>query len=250
MYQQQSESPLRTVDNRLVSIEKTKHGRAYKIEGYKDLFPSVTTILDIISKPGLLRWTQNTAFGNMKKVLQAQSGATPIISQNWIRETMSDIKQRYDQEREQAAVLGTRAHKVIEDLLSGESPFIDQEMQPIFESFSQWRSSVDIEITDTEVVVYSPYYGYAGTIDAIGNTSNGQVVIDWKTGNALYPEHSFQVAAYARALSEIYDSPTPQAWVIRLGKRKIEVESRKIIDVDTPFQSFRAALYLWRSLYT
>ena len=248
MYQQ--ESSLKTVDNRIVSLETTKHGRAYKIEGYKDLFPSVTTILDVISKPGLLRWTQNTAFTNMKKVLQDQSGDTPSISRDWIQRTMKDVKHRYDQEREEAAILGTRAHKVIEELLAGESPHIDEEMQPIYESFSQWRTSVDIEITNTEVVVYSPYYGYAGTIDAIGSLSNGQVVIDWKTGNALYPEHSFQVAAYAQALAEVTGSETPQAWVIRLGKRKPEVEPRKILDIETPFRSFRAALYLWRSLHT
>ena len=246
---QPPESPLKTVDNRLVSLETTKHGRAYKIEGYTQLFPSVTTILDVISKPGLLRWTQNTAFSNMKKALENQSGSTHNISPYWIKQTMSDVKQRYTHEREEAAILGTRAHKVIEELLAGASPQIDDEMRPIYESFSQWKASVELEITNTEVVVYSPYYGYAGTIDAIGTASNGQVVIDWKTGNALYPEHSFQVAAYAQALAEITESTAPEAWVIRLGKRKVEVEPRILHDVDKPFQSFRAALYLWRSLH-
>lgn len=182
--------------------------------------------------------------------LQGHTGSVQTISPDWIQQTMKHAKQTFEKEREEAAILGTKAHKVIEQLLSGESPVIDEEMQPIFESFSQWQTSVDLEITHTEAVVYSPYYGYAGTIDAIATTGNNQVVIDWKTGNALYPEHSFQVAAYARALAEITQTETPQAWVIRLGKRKVEVEPRKILDVDPPFQSFRAALYLWRSLYT
>jgi len=246
---QETETSLRTIDDRMVNLESTKHGRAYRIEGYKDLFPSVTTILDIISKPGLLRWTQNTAFANVKSTLEDQSGSVQTISTDWIRQTMNHVKQSYEKEREEAAILGTRAHKIIEQLLSGHSPVIDEEMQPIFDSFCQWKLSVDLEITNTEAVVYSPYYGYAGTIDAIATMGDSQVVIDWKTGNALYPEHSFQVAAYARALAEITHTETPQAWVVRLGKRKVEVEPRKILDVDPPFQSFRAALYLWRSLY-
>tara|TARA_B100000029_G_C17484957_1_gene926884 strand:+ start:450 stop:1274 length:825 start_codon:yes stop_codon:yes gene_type:complete len=248
MYQQ-AEPSLKTIDDRTVSLETTKHGRAYRIEGYTQLFPSVTTILDVISKPGLLRWTQNTAFSNMKKALENRAGASHDISPSWIKETMDDIKKRYNEEREEAAILGTRAHKVIEELLAGESPEIDGEMRPIYESFSEWKSSVDLEITSTEVVVYSPYYGYAGTIDAIGTTNKGQVVIDWKTGNALYPEHSFQVAAYARALVEITDCNAPEAWVVRLGKRRVEVEPRILHDIDKPFQSFRAALFLWRSLH-
>ena len=66
-----------------------------------------------------------------------------------------------------------------------------------------------LEVEATEYPVWHPSRAYAGTIDLVARDADGQlVVVDWKRSNGLYPEHGYQVAAYAEALERGVSSPS------------------------------------------
>ena len=51
-----------------------------------------------------------------------------------------------------------------------------------------------------------------------------------------------------RPLEEITVDPVTEAWPVRFGKASPEFEARRLVDLDTTFIAFRAALYLWRAV--
>ena len=87
-------------------------------------------------------------------------------------------------------------------------------------------------------------------MDAVAYRGGTLVALDWKTSNGLYPEYLLQVAAYAKALEEMSGEAVSEAWAVRFGKKTPEFEARKVGDLDTAFNAFRAALYLWRAMKT
>ena len=116
------------------------------------------------------------------------------------------------------------------------------------DGFEKWRASSGLNIELTEAVVYSDKYRFAGSMDAIATRGEQLVAIDWKTGNALYPEHALQIAAYSKALEELTGRQVKEAWLVRFSKSGSAFEARRVFDIDRAFIAFRAALHLWRSL--
>ncbi len=72
--------------------------------------------------------------------------------------------------------------------------------------------------------------------------------MDWKTSNGRYPEYDLQVSAYAKALEEMPGETVSEAWAVRFGKTEPEFEAHQVEELDTAFNAFRAALFLWRSM--
>ncbi|MCI0785891.1 MAG: hypothetical protein J4O09_06205 [Chloroflexi bacterium] len=85
-------------------------------------------------------------------------------------------------------------------------------------------------------------------MNAVAYRGGKLVALNWKTSNGLYPEYALQVAAYAKALGEMTGNPVTEAWAVRLEKASPEFEARRVVDLDTAFIAFRAALYLWRAM--
>ena len=166
----------------------------------------------------------------------------------WVEEIIEQARRRPDQVRDQAADFGTKAHLLIEQIIQGLEPEIPAEMEPVVQSFTNWRQDAGLDIQLTETMVYSGKYRYAGAMDAVAYRNGQLVALDWKTGNGLYPEHLLQVAAYAKALEEMSGESVTEAWAVRFGKKAPEFETRKVEDLDTAFIAFRAALYLWKAM--
>jgi hypothetical protein len=57
-----------------------------------------------------------------------------------------------------------------------------------------------------------------------------------------------QVAAYARAISEMTGETVNEGWAMRLGKQRAEFEARRVGDLEAAFAGFLGALALWRTL--
>ena len=104
-----------------------------------------------------------------------------------------------------------------------------------------------------EQVVYSEEHRYAGTFDGIGSLGDSLVVLDWKTSNRAYPEMGLQVAAYAKAFTEMHKLPISEAWIIRISKdlptaNTAPFEALRVADIGRSFELFLAALALWRGM--
>lgn len=162
-------------------------------------FWSVTTILSGgVPKPALLPWgIKMVAEGAVEA---AQSGALlPMVEQD-ADAAVQFLKGLPYAKRDRAANLGTEIHEAIEILTQG-MPWPDWPL-PIRPHMDRFREFVDAyrpEWIASEASVYSRSQAYAGTLDAIVRIGDRILLLDVKTGKAIYPEVALQLAAYRHA---------------------------------------------------
>ena len=109
---------MRIPDSRIKRVHQNGT-RFYQVEGHADLFPSVTTVLGVISKPALIPWAKNVSLEKVRASLLERSGDEIAITQDWVDELISEASQRPDAVRDEAADFGTQAYVIIEALIKG-----------------------------------------------------------------------------------------------------------------------------------
>lgn len=236
-------------------------GRYYQIEGIEPKLPSVTTVLNVISKPALIPWAKKVALESVRKAMLNNQGVffttremDMLEFEAWTDKVFAEAKKEPEKVRSEAANFGTRLHALIDEYLKGPPGAyqVPDELAVPFNNFLTWRQESGLTIHLSEVMVYSSEWGFAGTLDGIATrqTPDGKelIVIDWKTSNKIYEEHAFQVAAYALGLEEMLGHrwPVSEAWVLRLGKDKPEFEAK--LAPKCSFNGFEGALTLFNGL--
>ncbi|MHB8188956.1 MAG: hypothetical protein ACYDHP_00720 [Ferrimicrobium sp.] len=180
-------------------------------QGAEDLvFHSVTTVLGVMDKPALTYWSaEETA----KAAVRAASSLTVRIAEDGEAETvkwLTGARFRTVKGQRTAAELGTAVHAVCEEIaLTGKRPTVDKEVSPFVDQFEKFLERFAPTFIAAEMPVFSPKYGYAGTLDAIVEIEGATYLLDYKTtrkdvdsrGKATgpYPEVSLQLAAYRHA---------------------------------------------------
>ena len=81
-------------------------------------------------------------------------------------------------------------------------------------AFCDWFEKTKPEIIVNETVVWNDEYGYAGTIDFVCKIGEEYYIIDFKTGQAVYPEYELQISAYKHAVPQ-----EPEIAAAMAGKR-------------------------------
>ena len=95
---------------------------------------------------------------------------------------------------------------------------VDDAYRPAVWEALNFLTDYDIEVIDTERVVWLPDLKVAGTIDGVG-MRNGKIVIwDWKTSASVYWETALQLGAYAHLLSKLTDAFVHEAFAVRLPR--------------------------------
>jgi len=111
-----------------------------------------------------------------------------------------EISTLYDV-RDKAAEAGTLAHNMVEAHLRGKKPIelvsdeIYQQAWQGYQNYLAWEKTTNMKIVSLETPMVSEKYRFGGTPDAMmvgGKLAMG----DWKTSNAIYPDHIIQLAAY------------------------------------------------------
>ena len=178
---------------------------------------SVTTIIDALDKPALLYWTGEQAAlaaihseqtwrgmiaDDDPACLHTSARDCPAVK--WLR----DARFRRPKGMRSATELGELVHKACEAYaLTGTKPDVDAEVQPFLDSFDEWLGRFGPSYQATEVAVFHPELGYAGTSDAFLTIDGVRYIADYKsTRNAVdaagnptkpYPEQAaLQLAAY------------------------------------------------------
>jgi ATP-dependent exoDNAse (exonuclease V) beta subunit len=193
--------------------------RFYDIDGEK--YPSVTTILQVIAKPGLMYFYGKHGIEGAEK------------------------------KKMDAADIGTMAHQAIEKILQGKITSmsqVDQRVNEPVQAFFNWREKNKFKPIDMEMTVYSKKFKYAGTLDTVGLIKDRLAVIDFKTSNKIWPEYGLQIAAYKNAYEEMTDKKINSRWVIRLDKKKPFFEAKIFRAYNKDIRAFKAALKLWQHL--
>jgi CRISPR/Cas system-associated exonuclease Cas4 (RecB family) len=170
-------------------IEKTD--RFYTIEGND--YPSVTTILDVISKgAGFYKWLLS----------RTTEEATAVTKD--------------------ALNVGTTTHNLIDKYSKGEEVDISKEDDRVKACFNNYVTKVIGELgykhIQSEQTVHSKKYGYAGTLDGIGEVNKKLVLLDVKTSSRIYDTYQLQLEAYRLAYEEMTGKKIKQLYIINLKK--------------------------------
>jgi hypothetical protein len=160
-------------------------------------------------------------------------------------------------EAEKAADIGTLAHEMVEAHINGAPPDgvlegIDREMagkaRNAFDQYLTWESQTRIELLShyQELQLVSEEHRFGGTPDAIGQTPDGIVLLDWKSSNAVYSDYLIQLAAYGHLLEHgrrmdtgEYLKLKPRAFfLLRFSKDFPDFEFRRFGALDSAWRQF------------
>ena len=213
--------------------------------------PSVTSVLDIMAKPGLDQWKTNKAI----------SAAITLNRNN--SETDEEYTKRIlmhsKKESEEASARGTRIHNMLEKAFK-------KEEQPRGEDeaiFNSVRSLLDINCGEqewqSEVTFSEPQLGYGGMVDLISD----EWAIDFKTKEfgadhkqLAYESMAYQLMAYAVTGVEKSYRDTGEATVRRMANIFISSTNPglsvfhewKKEDFERYWEIFSSSLTLWKNV--
>lgn len=170
--------------------------RFYRIDGKK--YVSATTTCRVIPKTFLMGWyarMEKEAFMHiieefqgkkvfLKKLLQLANPKSETAAGKYI-----EITSRF----------GNKIHDRIDAFFSKKTkPKLSKKQKRCFKQFLRWYKQSDLKPIKgkSEVVVFHKKMGVAGTVDLLAKNNGKLIVIDWKTGKSIYPDHYYQLVIY------------------------------------------------------
>lgn len=178
----------------------------YKLKGSKDWLISVTAVTDIIDKSRqLMRWAVLLTVDNVIKFIDEN----PSFTVQMLKHAVVEAGGEYEKRRVEAADIGSQIHAWVEQyilsLIEGkELPEMpsDENVLNGITGFLTWLGEHKVDFHQTERLVYSKKYNYAGQMDAIATIDGKKYVVDFKTGKGIYSAFRYQVAGYRLAYEE------------------------------------------------
>jgi hypothetical protein len=222
----------RIVSRDTKKIKPSKNHTIY-LNNKSEVVPSVTTVLDVFPKKGLIQWAN---------------------SLGWKRKSVAT-------ELNNAANWGTESHNTIESILLGhrdcdiwkyirEFPVANS-----VRSFSLWyeKNRDHLEVIHIEHKMSSKKYG--GTADLICKYKDKLTIIDFKTSKDFYFTMFVQLAAYAKLYEKESGEDIENICVLRLDKLNGEEAQLKSIkdikhgNIKYYYKVFKEALRLYNSIH-
>lgn len=184
-------------------------------------FISVTTVLNSISKFGLVDWaaglTAQAAFDRLDWLNRAAAVDTcnargDDACGNCRACVVTWLTNRHAEARDAAGDIGTKLHDAGEEhALFGPGATVDADVAPFFDGYLRWVEQWQPAFEATEMTVISRKWGYAGTLDWIArfalanlpkqfrHLADLPVVGDTKSSKSVDLTKGWQVVAYAKA---------------------------------------------------
>jgi hypothetical protein len=203
--------------------------------------PSVTTILNIAAKPGLVNWMLDQA------ILAALT--LPKKEDETEQEYLKRVKQDSKQQGRDAADEGSRIHDAVENWMQGRKidpkyePFATSVENRIFEIFGRcnWQHEVS----------FANDLGFGGKCDLHTKDGDG-IVLDIKTKEFEpddevkgYEEHCIQLAAYRFGLGLWY-ARCANVFVSRTHPDQVRVIEWSDDDLKKAWEMFEHYLAIWK----
>ena len=245
-------------DGEVVELLFDKKLHSYKVG--EEIAPSATRVLDIISKPALVPWALKVGANWLEKNFfhdeDASSKKTNVYrSRMALEPLLKGMKSAYRGSSKDALNIGSITLEWVEEAINwklgnGEIPQMPKQEECVnaIHAFQDWVGQNVVEWISSEEKLYHRKYKYAGTVDARAIINGEYCVIDWKTSKAVYPEYHLQVAAYAKAVEDIYGKPVDATYILRCDKATGRFEAVRSTDTDKNFKAFLNALGLYGRL--
>ncbi len=201
---------IREEEGRLIGMyddSKHKYYRGHVSDNHP--LTSVTKISgDAFPKDGLIQWAANLASSHWKMNIKPGHTYTPVQLETLYQEARFKNKKK----KTDAALVGTKVHKWIEKYI--ETQIKDLPFPPLptkgtvlegVNGFLDWERSLGkIKYLYSEFFLVSESRNYGGTMDILAEIDGSLVQVDIKTGNSVWPSTLLQMAAYAKALEEMF----------------------------------------------
>jgi len=189
--------------------------------------PGVTTVIGLLGKPALIHWAWKLGKDGID----------------------------YRRERDGAASIGTLAHYLIECDIKGVEPdtteYSKTQIDKAENAFLNWLSWKDtfgkFRVVGSEIQLTDEEHGYGGTSDLIVKKDNEYILIDFKTSKAIYPEMTYQLAAY-RNLWNINnpDKQIMKCYILRISKEGENFESKAFGNLSDEYNLFLHLLEVYK----
>jgi hypothetical protein len=205
--------------------------------------PSVTTVIGVIDKSGpLVGWakreTAACAVRNLDALVAMREAGGDAAATDW-------LKKIPDYRRDTAADIGTRVHKLVEQLALGAEPVVTADEAPFVDAYRAFLAEYRPRFLAVEEMVVSLRHGYAGTLDAIAVIGGETWLLDVKTGTGLYAETGLQLAGYASA-DAIGRPGTPKRFRLpratRFGVVHVRPDGARLVEYAVDRGTFAAFL--------
>lgn len=164
--------------------------------------------------------------------------------------------------KEMAAQRGSKIHQGISVLLGGEKVKMDQKFANpktgVLEeltvdeylallSFTKWFEEMKPEVLANEISVYNFKEKYAGTIDLVCRLKTSQKkelwIIDFKTGQYIWPSSKLQLSAYKHANEAYKDA---RLAILQIGYKRNK-RHFKFTEIEDKYDLFLAAKQIWEN---
>lgn len=207
------------------------------------LYPSPSTILDILDKPALLEWKIRNA---VTAIMTAPDAAPNEAIDAKITRVL-DVEKQHEEESNVAKDRGTEIHDAIQCALDGMTvndsmrTFVSPVVDAVLKSG---------RVVATEKIVVNNEYGYAGRTDTLTEGDEWLNVWDFKSCKTIpkrepYPEARMQVSAYAKALGNTGNKHI-RCFVCYISKTNPgEIGVFEVLDWQHEFERFKLLLHFY-----
>ena len=260
--------------------------RLYKVKGVEEWqgwveVPSVTTVLDVLDKPGLPWWGMKTGVDGIKQLIEMQAvvagegGLFTYDGASYVRVGTDELvalltkhQLTVNHIRDKAGDRGTAVHDALE-VWADTGTLPDPLMFPVEQQgyvlgLRRFLEHVDPEPEASEIGVGSVEHGYAGRYDLrisvkeaksvsfhttpkrgmqFARLEPGKILLDLKTSSGVYDSHSRQLEAYEQASIECGYEPTSARGILRL----LPDGNYEFVRSTATFEDFKVVLGVWQS---
>ncbi len=235
-------------NNIILSYNEDKH--MYYVNDQK--VESVTGICSRgLPKPNLVNWLVATPLNEVKRLINEKLDNNEPLDRAGLERIFKTAKEKTNKIKEDAGLVGTVVHGLIEDFLKGKD--IPKQSDPAvvncWNLFLDWWNKQEYEVVELEKKIYSKKYNYAGTLDLVVKDKKGNLVLmDIKTSNFISFDYFLQLNAYKFAYEEETGSKVSKSFIVKLSKKDAEIEIKEIPLNKKLFNAFIGAKYVMEQM--
>lgn len=223
-----------------INLNFDEASHTYELGGR--LLTGTTTILGILDKPFLKPWVAKLT----SETIVSKWEADKAYSKDEIELICKEAKSAYKNVARDAMDSGKLAHQWIEEYIGAKLDdrgtynviLEDEKAQNAVNTFLEWEKSHKVEWIVSELMLASPTYTFAGTIDAVAMIDGVMTLVDFKTSNQISDDYNLQLAAYYILLDENLEDGEPrptQRLILRIPKTGDKFEA-KVVESDLKFE--------------